>query len=387
MEKTYTSVSSLERNQDLQKIGKKWQIYRWTIALIIVPFFYLASSHTLGLSGFLKLLGGILVYNALVSYYLAVEYPKSKQIPGYVYYIDAMMVSVMSWFFGGIHSDVYLIFVFVIASFGVRYSVGKTLRFSLVIISMYSISVLVKGMLTEPLWVFTRDFLELFMRNLSIFLVAHAVGLMIKEVRKVDNLHRQEFMRARTDKLTGLPNRHHMEQLIEGELQDCIRNNKVLNVLMFDIDNFKHFNDTYGHQWGDELLKRFSDILRQSIRKADMPIRYGGEEFMVLIKDIDYVTAKSVGDRVRRQLEKQKIDIEREGTKSRVTVSCGISQFPTQSTDFKEIVKMADKALYYAKLHGKNVVVGYDFLQTMENQGDIEEERSQSLDVERFLTS
>jgi len=110
-------------------------------------------------------------------------------------------------------------------------------------------------------------------------------------------MHQREFKLARTDKLTGLANRHMLDQKLEEEALYCEYSKKPLNVLMFDIDDFKKFNDTYGHIWGDKLLSLFGDIIKQSIRKTDMAFRYGGEEFMVLIRDLDLEKAKCVADR------------------------------------------------------------------------------------------
>jgi diguanylate cyclase (GGDEF)-like protein len=343
--------------------GRNLVHYRWIVALVLVPLFYIASMMSFGFVNFLRVMLGVGLYNALVTYYLVREYPKSRHIPDYIYYIDAGMLSVLVFFFGGIRSDIYTMFLFIIASYGVVHSVPKTLKFSLVVVSMYSFSSFLYGTMENGLWILSEEFVELLMRNVSIFIISYAVGLLIVEARKSDHLHRKEFQRARTDKLTGLPNRHYMEQILESELNDCEQNEKVMNVLMFDIDNFKRFNDTYGHLWGDELLKRFAEILDQSVRKADIPIRYGGEEFIVILKDIDFVTANGVANRVRRQLENQKIDVDDGKCKTRVTVSCGMAQYPTHSKDIKEVIKMADKALYFAKEHGKNQVIGYEELE------------------------
>jgi diguanylate cyclase (GGDEF)-like protein len=129
---------------------------------------------------------------------------------------------------------------------------------------------------------------------------------------------------------------------------------------MFDLDNFKKFNDTYGHVWGDKLLSIFGEIIMQSIRKTDIPVRYGGEEFMILIRDLDLEVAKSIGDRIRRQLENQRLLTGEGKEKVKITVSCGIAQFPRHSDDIKKVVDYADQALYYAKEIGKNIVVSYD---------------------------
>jgi diguanylate cyclase (GGDEF)-like protein len=363
---------NINENEKETKTGRNTVNYRWIIVLILIPLFYFASDSVLGLKDFSKVIFAVITYNMMVTYYLVYEYPKSKIIPDYIYYIDAIVVSALVFLFGGIASDVYILYLFIVAAYGVVNPVSKTLKFSLMMVGVYSLSTFIYGTIGNGLWIVSDEFMKMFMRNITIFVVSYAVGLIISEVRKVDHLHRKEFLRARTDKLTGLPNRHFMEQMLEAEVKDCLEHGKVLNVLIFDIDNFKRFNDTYGHTWGDELLKRFALILGQSVRKSDIPVRYGGEEFVVLVKDIDFVTAMGVGDRVRRQLENQKIDVDDGNLKTRVTVSGGIAQFPTHSKDIKEVIKMADDSLYFAKAHGKNVVVGYDDLVAYKKQHEIE---------------
>jgi diguanylate cyclase (GGDEF)-like protein len=204
------------------------------------------------------------------------------------------------------------------------------------------------------------NFLRLITRDLFMLVAAYGVSLVITEVKKYDEMHKREFRLARTDKLTGLANRHYFDQKLEEEALYADYARKPLNVLMFDIDNFKKFNDTYGHIWGDKLLSMFGDIVMQNIRKTDIPVRYGGEEFIVLVGDLDLAMAKSIGDRIRSQLEKQNFNMGNGDTKCKVTVSCGVAQYPIHSKDIKEVVDYADKALYYAKEIGKNIVVSYD---------------------------
>ncbi len=362
------------------KMGKKTVVYRWIIALVLIPLFCLASDFPLAFSDLGKVILGLIAYNSMVTYYLVYEYPRSRHVPDYVHYIDIFVISILSFLFGGISSDIYIMYIFIIAAHAVANNPTKSLKFSITVVGMYSISTLIYGTFDNSLWIITDEFLKLLSRNVILLIFTYSLGLIINEVRRADNLHKKEFLRARTDKLTGLPNRHHMEQMLEEELRDCKEHNKVMNVLMFDIDNFKRFNDTYGHTWGDELLKRFAGILDQSVRKSDVPVRYGGEEFIVLVKDIDFVTALGVANRVRRQLENQKIDVDDGVEKTRVTVSCGVAQYPTHSDDINRIIELADESLYFAKEHGKNVVVGYEDLEkyrkTTQDGLDVELEKT-----------
>jgi diguanylate cyclase (GGDEF)-like protein len=180
------------------------------------------------------------------------------------------------------------------------------------------------------------------------------------QVKKFDELHRKEFKLARTDKLTGLANRRYFDQKLSEDVQYSDETGNPLNILIFDLDNFKKFNDTNGHTWGDKLLTLFSDIIKHNIRQSDVPVRYGGEEFLLIIRDLDYERARNVGERIRNQLEKQYIYIKCEDdTKKWATVSCGVAQYPTDSKSIWEVIESADKALYNAKANGKNIIVCY----------------------------
>ena len=200
----------------------------------------------------------------------------------------------------------------------------------------------------------------LVIRCILFLLAAFAISRISFEVKRFDELRKKEFRLARTDKLTGLANRHYLDQKVKEEVEYVKGTSSVLNVLIFDIDNFKSFNDTYGHLSGDKLLMLFADIIRQCVRKSDVPVRYGGEEFLILIRDMDIIIAKSVGDRIRRQLEKQRIHFGQQKERQRVTVSCGVAQYPLHSVNIKEVIEKADQALYHAKEIGKNIVVTFD---------------------------
>jgi diguanylate cyclase (GGDEF)-like protein len=355
--------NSMETNTSREMTPERKIIkYRWLVVLIMMPLFYAASNFSVKVEEFFIFLIGLSIYNFIVTLFMLRVYPKTRKIPDYIYYIDTIVISLMSLIFGGLNSDVYVIYLFIIASYCASNKISTTLRFTCVVIGLYSFVTVVHGLIYGIGWIGGENLMRLLIRDISFLIITYGVGLLIKEVRVAGSMHKMEFERARTDKLTGLPNRHYMEARLKDEIEDCKAHGKVLNVLMFDIDNFKKFNDTYGHLWGDELLKRFASIIQQSIRKSDIPIRYGGEEFIVLVKDIDFITAKNVANRVRRQLEMEKIIIDNGIEQKRVTVSCGVAQYPSHSDDIKEVIEMADKALYGAKENGKNIVITYDEL-------------------------
>ncbi|GAE89078.1 GGDEF domain-containing protein [Acetivibrio straminisolvens] len=332
--------------------------FRWMALLLVIPLFFLVSgcSRTEKSFWFTFLLA--ILYNGFQTLILLFMRPNNwiKKFISLAFYFDIVFICAFSYIFNGIDSDIYILMFFVIAYYGIGKDVSGTINISIFSIMLYTVSsILVKADNIEEL-----NFLKLLIRDFFVLLVAYGVSIVILEVKRYDEMHKREFKLARTDKLTGLANRHMLDQKLEEEALYCEYSKKPLNILMFDIDNFKKFNDTYGHVWGDKLLSLFGDIIMQSIRKTDIPFRYGGEEFMVLIRDLDLETAKSVGDRIRRQLEKQNLFAGEGNNKGKVTVSCGVAQFPTHSDDIKKVVDYADRALYYAKEIGKNIVVSYD---------------------------
>jgi diguanylate cyclase (GGDEF)-like protein len=121
---------------------------------------------------------------------------------------------------------------------------------------------------------------------------------------------------------------------------------------MMDIDNFKAFNDTYGHQLGDEVLKNVARTIKNISRAVDVPARYGGEEFVLILPETDTIGALVAAEKIRRAVEELEISHEMEDL--HVTISLGVATFPTQADNKESLIKSADGALYTAKRKGKN---------------------------------
>lgn len=329
------------------------QSYRWLIFLFSVIL--CTKGLKLDSKGYsiLESLALVAVYNAAVT----VSFLKhGRKYASVISYLDIIAMMLLILFSGGINSELYVFLFFIIGFSCVNDDVSSTLKVAVastllyVAVCIYSDKLFSQGMCYRTVII----------RGLLFLMAAFAVCKLNYEVKKYDEMRKKEFRIARTDKLTGLANRHYFDQKLKDEVACVSRTDSVLNVLMFDIDNFKGFNDRYGHVSGDKLLVLFSNIVKQCVRNSDIPVRYGGEEFLILIRDLDIFMAKSVADRIRKQLEKQRIYIEKQDGKQKLTVSCGVAQFPTHSSDIKEVIEKADKALYYAKEAGKNIVVSYD---------------------------
>jgi diguanylate cyclase (GGDEF)-like protein len=173
-------------------------------------------------------------------------------------------------------------------------------------------------------------------------------------------LFQQAQTEAFTDQLTGLFNYRYFINRLTDEIKAIRRYESSLSLVMFDIDNFKLYNDCYGHLQGNEVLFQISKILISSIREVDIPARYGGEEFALLLphtlKDRAYVVA----ERIRKRVEQEEIVI-RNNTLSEksVTISGGIATYGTDAGNAQQLIEKSDKALYLAKSSGKNNISLY----------------------------
>jgi diguanylate cyclase (GGDEF)-like protein len=178
--------------------------------------------------------------------------------------------------------------------------------------------------------------------------------------RRIVELHRQLEAKnvllqelALTDSLTGLPNRRAIEDWATRQLNGAVRYGFSFLAVLADLDHFKTVNDTYGHDAGDTVLKKFAEILKANSRRSDICGRIGGEEFLFVLTHTTQDNARIVVDRIRGQLEATKFAFDR-GTLT-VTASFGIASFErSQPVDFNRLVSQADAALYAAKRAGRN---------------------------------
>jgi diguanylate cyclase (GGDEF)-like protein len=169
-------------------------------------------------------------------------------------------------------------------------------------------------------------------------------------------LHAELERLSMTDRLTDLYNHGYFEQRLAEEFTRAARFRHLLSLIMLDIDNFKVFNDTFGHPRGDVLLKAVSSVIRENLRSMDVAVRYGGEEFVVVLPETDNVGALAVAERIRAGVESMRL----EGPNSEVeieTISVGVSTFPDHASSAMALLEAADAAMYRAKRAGKNRVV------------------------------
>jgi diguanylate cyclase (GGDEF)-like protein len=157
---------------------------------------------------------------------------------------------------------------------------------------------------------------------------------------------------ADTDYLTGLMNRRAFLAVAEDTVEFCRRYRRGMATLMIDIDHFKKINDVHGHAAGDDAIKRIAEIINQSIRSTDKAARFGGEEFVVLLREIDQETALRLAERIRDSIERATIT--HGETSFAATVSIGVAINADGDRDVQDMIERADQGLYIAKKSGRN---------------------------------
>jgi diguanylate cyclase (GGDEF)-like protein len=194
----------------------------------------------------------------------------------------------------------------------------------------------------------------------SIFDLQFKVNSLISSHRKEESLHAnmdQAQRQAYTDGLTKLANRKHFDGFLATQINYSRQTKKPCSLIMIDVDNFKHYNDTNGHQLGDEVLKGVARILQGSVRSSDLAARYGGEEFVVVLPETKKEMAVVIAEKMRRAITEHDFPNGHKQPLGFVSASFGVSTFNEDAEEGESLIKAADQCLYVAKEQGRNMVV------------------------------
>jgi len=185
---------------------------------------------------------------------------------------------------------------------------------------------------------------------------------LLKTSKKLKKANKKLEKMASMDGLTGLANRRLFDEILKKELLRAKRNNSTISLIMADIDNFKDYNDNYGHQAGDQCLKKIAKTIEETTnRPADLAARYGGEEFSIILPDTNKEGAIKIAEKIRENIISLEIEHAKSDVAEYVTLSLGVnsSKINSEIDDkrIEEFIEKADKALYKAKENGRNMVV------------------------------
>jgi diguanylate cyclase (GGDEF)-like protein len=175
------------------------------------------------------------------------------------------------------------------------------------------------------------------------------------ESKKLNEILRESSLR---DAMTGLYNRRFMDEYLSKNMPQVLKNKDTVALLMIDMDHFKMVNDTYGHDVGDVIIKKLSKTITENIKESDLAVRYGGEEFLVLLHGVDEPEAIEIAERLRLKVADMKVKAGNEILQK--TISIGVSMFPSDTDSVWKCIKFADIALYRAKESGRNRVIRFD---------------------------
>jgi len=181
------------------------------------------------------------------------------------------------------------------------------------------------------------------------------INVMAKIKKTEDHVREESY----TDALTGLYNRRFLDKRFTEEISRSLRSGFPLACLMLDIDHFKSLNDIYGHDFGDQVLKKVAESMRNGLRAYDTVARYGGEEFIIILPSTEYHDAENVAEKIRRMI--QQLTFKSDNGTIQITISVGV--FCAKGDELKqtvdEFIRKADEALYKAKGLGRNKIVSY----------------------------
>lgn len=247
-----------------------------------------------------------------------------------------------------------LLSIFIVLISSIQF--GKS--YGLIVSIIQSISIICINITTTN-W--NKDAISVYFHNDLVLSAALIVtALIIGMYVDTEKEHTKELKElANKDELTGLFNHRYFQDYLTKSIEDAERNDKEISLLFMDIDHFKIYNDINGHLAGDLLLKQMGTILKNNMRENDIVARYGGEEFAVVLPNTTEYDAVNIGERIRKAIQDSEFIGQKNQPDGNVTMSIGVSSYPTRASNKHQLINTADDALYRAKSFNKNRVESY----------------------------
>ncbi|MCT8978567.1 HD-GYP domain-containing protein [Clostridium sp. CX1] len=263
-------------------------------------------------------------------------------------------------------SQYKLLFLFII----ITSTIQSKMKHGIIVAAISSMIVLtidlVYGRKLDVNYYFENDLILCGIFTLTAWLLGYYVKIENEYIDKLSNL-------ANIDGLTEVYNHRFFQDALKSVIEKAKESKFSVSLILLDIDYFKHYNDLNGHQKGDDVLRQIGYILNNNVRKGDIVARYGGEEFVIILSNTDEKTSITVAERIRAEVERWEFEGEKNQPNGKITISVGVSTFPSKAKNEVELINSADDALYRAKFFNKNRVETYHSV-LEELKKDIEEE-------------
>lgn len=253
---------------------------------------------------------------------------------------------------GANESQFKFLFLFII----ITTTIQSGIKYGMSLACLTSFSILTMDIICLPNSTINKYFQNDLILTGVFILTAWTLGFYVR----IANEHIEELKGlANEDGLTGLYNHKFFHETLRKKIKSCEKDGTPICVIFMDIDYFKNYNDFYGHQKGDEVLRTIGHLLKEMSRKEDVVARYGGEEFAIIQTNVQEKEAVETAEKIRKKIEETYFDGEENQPNGSITVSIGISVYPDKAKDDVELIKSADDALYRAKFFNKNRVETY----------------------------
>nr|WP_312292102.1 diguanylate cyclase [Clostridium chromiireducens] len=263
-----------------------------------------------------------------------------------------VLFSLVTFICGVNQSEYKLLFLFII----ITTTIQSGMKQGFIVSGVSSIIVLSMDILMQPNAVINVNFENDLILAGVFILTAWPLGFYVKvegeHIKKLEEL-------INVDGLTELYNHRYFYDTLLEKIKIGKRDDKPVSMIFIDIDYFKQYNDTHGHQKGDYILKKIGGIIKSAVRKDDIAARYGGEEFAIVLPNTDEGQAMDIAEKLRKEIEVTYFEGEENQPGGKITASIGVSIYPDKAKDDIELIKSADDALYRAKFFNKNRVEAY----------------------------